>query len=182
MPRTSTAAPRRKILRLARIVSGGQTGVDRAALDAAIALEIPHGGWCPRGRLAEDGPIDARYELSETEQTDYRFRTECNVVDSDGTLLIYHRHLTGGTGLTYELTQRYQRPCFLVDVAKRVSLPLILGWLKEHFIETLNVAGPRESTQRGIYRRSYRLMSELLANVPKRRRRVRESIRGNQRR
>src|SRR5262245_16076563 len=118
MPRSSTPTSRRRILRLAKIVSGGQTGVDRAALDAAIASCIPHGGWCPRGRLAEDGPIPAQYELSETEQTDYRFRTECNVVDSGGTLLIFQRCLSGGTRLTYQLAQRYERPCFLVDIAK----------------------------------------------------------------
>ena len=170
MSRPVAKTPRRRILRLAKIVSGGQTGVDRAALDAAVAARLPHGGWCPRGRLAEDGPIPASYQLSETDQTDYRFRTECNVVDSDGTLLIYRRHLIGGTRLTFEFAQRYERPCFLVDVSKRVSLPLLLGWLKEYGIETLNVAGPRESTQRGIYRRTRRLLSELCTTVPKSRR------------
>lgn len=160
---------RRRILRLAKIVSGGQTGVDRAALDAAIAARVPHGGWCPRGRLAEDGPISACYELSETDQSDYRFRTECNVVDSDGTLILYYRNISGGTRLTCQFAERYERPCLTVDLARRVSLPLIVGWLKEHGIETLNVAGPRESTQRGIYQRSLRLLTQLLVQVPKRR-------------
>lgn len=156
--------PRRRTLRLKKIVSGGQTGVDRAALDAAIAAGMAHGGWCPRGRLAEDGPIPQKYELSETEQTDYRFRTECNVVDSQGTLLLYERRLSGGTLLTCHLAERHERPCCLIDLSKRGNVPLILGWLKEHGIETLNVAGPRESTQPGIYRRSRVVLSQLLAS------------------
>jgi hypothetical protein len=141
-----------------------------AVLDAAIDAGITHGGWCPRGRLAEDGPIPTRYQLSETDEPDYRFRTECNVVDSNGTLILYYRHMSGGTRLTHQFALRYERPCLLVDVAKRVSLPEILGWLKEYRIETLNVAGPRESIQPGIYRRAYQLMAELLRKVPKRRR------------
>lgn len=170
MPPPAAKPPRRRILRLKRIVSGGQTGVDRAALDAAIAAQLEHGGWCPRGRLAEDGPIPARYELSETDQCDYRFRTECNVVDSDGTLILYFGRMSGGTSLTFHFAERYERPCLAVDLSRRVSLPLIVGWLKERGIETLNVAGPRESTQPGIYRRSLALLGQLLALMPKRRR------------
>jgi hypothetical protein len=153
---------RRRTLRLKKVVSGGQTGVDRAALDAAIASGFPHGGWCPLGRLAEDGTIPLKYQLSETEQIDYRFRTECNVVDSHGTLILYERRLMGGTLLTRQLAERHVRPCLSVDLARRVSIPLILGWLKEYGIETLNVAGPRESTQRGIYRRSRAVLIQLL--------------------
>ena len=177
MPPPAAKSPRRRILRLKRIVSGGQTGVDRAALDAAIAAQMPHGGWCPRGRLAEDGPIPARYELFETDQCDYRFRTECNVVDSDGTLILYHGRMSGGTSLTFHFAERYERPCLAVDLSRRVSLPLIVGWLKERAIETLNVAGPRESIQPGIYRRSLTVLSQLLALMPKRHRRRRSKPR-----
>src|SRR5688572_12994856 len=86
-----------------RIVSGGQTGVDRGALDAAIALGIEHGGWCPRGRLAEDGQIPRRYQLTETKTSKYRERTERNVLDSDGTLILFRALLSGGTELTRRL-------------------------------------------------------------------------------
>lgn len=168
-----SAAPRRKVLRLKKIVSGGQTGVDRAALDAAIEAGLPHGGWCPLGRLAEDGPIDKKYKLSETDQADYRFRTECNVVDSSGTLILYARLLGGGTLLTFRLAEKHQRPSFLVDLTRRINLAEIVGWLKERRIEVLNVAGPRESTQPGIYRRSHALLTKLLAEIPKRKARRR---------
>ncbi len=97
-----------------RIVSGGQTGVDRAALDVAIALGIEHGGWCPRGRLAEDGTIPARYLLRETSSSEYAVRTEQNVIDSDGTLVIYYQRLQRGSLLTYRLAKEHGKtsvPC-----------------------------------------------------------------------
>ena len=170
MPPIATSTRRRRILRLAKIVSGGQTGVDRAALDAAIEAGLAHGGWCPLGRLAEDGPIPSQYGLAETDQTDYRFRTECNVVDSDGTLIIYCRPLAGGSLLTARLAEAHQRPCLLVELGRRASVAEILGWLKEWGIETLNVAGPRESTQPGVYRRARKLLTEVVAAVPQSRR------------
>lgn len=170
MPAIAANASRRRTLKLRKVVSGGQTGVDRAALDAAIEAGLPHGGWCPQGRLAEDGPIPPLYELMETDQADYRFRTECNVVDSGGTLILYCRRLSGGTLLTSRFAEMHHRPCLLVDLGRRVAVAEIVGWLKEWGIEVLNVAGPRESTQPGIYRRALRLLAELLALVPQRRR------------
>jgi hypothetical protein len=133
-----------------KIISGGQTGVDRAALDTAIALGIPHGGWCPRGRLAEDGRIPDCYQLRETETTDYAVRTEQNVLDSDATLILYRGNLSGGTKLTAELAERHARPYLLVDLAAPLHVADVLTWLDAHRPAVLNIAGPRESQPPGI--------------------------------
>jgi hypothetical protein len=133
-----------------RIVSGGQTGVDRAALDAAIALGIDHGGWCPAGRRAEDGPIDPRYCLRETAEVDYAVRTELNVRDSEATLVICRGEPSSGTLLTVRLARQYARPLLIVDLEKTVVPHDIRQWLVANGIECLNVAGPRESQSPGI--------------------------------
>lgn len=99
-----------------KIVSGGQTGVDRAALDTALELGLPCGGRCPRGRKAEDGPIPARYPLTETSSAEYAQRTEWNVRDSDGTLVLTRGQPTGGTALTIELAERLGKPYLVVDL------------------------------------------------------------------
>jgi hypothetical protein len=150
------------------IVSGGQTGVDRAALDAAIALGIEHGGWCPRGRRAEDGAIDDRYRLQETESRKYHVRTECNVRDSDGTLILYRGDLSGGTEYTRKCARLHGKPHLAIDLASGGRLREIREWLAEHTIETLNVAGPRESTAPGIYEEAYALLEALFetASIP----------------
>ena len=95
---------------LKKIVSGGQTGVDRTALDVAIQLGLEHGGWCPRGRMAEDGRIPECYQLTECAEPDYRLRTEQNVIDSDGTLILFHEPLTGGTRLTRRFARKHIKP------------------------------------------------------------------------
>jgi hypothetical protein len=95
---------------LSKIVSGGQTGVDRGALDAAIAAGLDHGGWCPTGRKAEDGTIPEKYQLSETSSSSYAGRTALNVRDSGGTLVLSKGLIRGGTRLTIELASRYDRP------------------------------------------------------------------------
>jgi len=133
-----------------RIMSGGQTGVDRAALDVAEELGMPHGGWCPAGRRAEDGPIARHYGLLETESRDYAERTECNVIDSDATLILARGRLTGGSRLTKKLAERHGRPLLVVDLGRETRLADIVDWLREHRVSWLNVAGPRESTQPGI--------------------------------
>ncbi|MFV2069566.1 MAG: putative molybdenum carrier protein [Pirellulales bacterium] len=133
-----------------RIVSGGQTGVDRAALDVARELGMPHGGWCPAGRRAEDGPIARHYRLLETETQDYAERTERNVIDSEGTLILCRGPLTGGTRLTRKLARRHGRPLLVVDLERETPLADVVAWLHEHGVTRLNVAGPRESTQPGI--------------------------------
>jgi len=134
-----------------RIVSGGQTGVDRAALDAAIRHGIPHGGWCPRGRLSEDGTVPARYALRETASWDYAERTEKNVQDSDGTLILNTGPLDGGTLLTREFAKEHDRPWLLVDLDDGMNAEQVRAWLGKHAIGALNVAGPRESKRPGIH-------------------------------
>lgn len=137
-----------------RIVSGGQTGADRAALDWAIACGIPHGGWCPAGRRAEDGVIDARYALTETLTEDYRQRTRLNVEDSDGTLILNLGELEGGTLETRRFAERLNKPCHVVQLDGAVSRGLtfpVLAWLRARRVRVLNIAGPRESKRPGIY-------------------------------
>lgn len=145
-----------------RIVSGGQTGVDRSALDVAIALAIEHGGWCPRGRLAEDGPIAKRYRLQETESADYPVRTERNVIDSTGTLILYRQRIFGGTQLTHRLARQHQRPCLLVDLDHDPDAELVRRWIRDRDIDVLNVAGPRESSSPGIGRKSHSFLEQVL--------------------
>jgi hypothetical protein len=133
-----------------RIISGGQTGVDRAAIDVALALGLPCGGWCPRGRRADDGPIDPRYPLHETPSADYAERTEWNIRDSDGTLVLARGPLQGGTALTVELARRYGRPCLVVDLRTPLRPEEVIAWATTRRVRTLNVAGPRESQAPGI--------------------------------
>jgi len=146
-----------------RIVAGGQTGVDRAGLDAALAAGLPVGGWCPLGRRAEDGKIPARYPLDETPSSDYRERTEWNVRDSDGTLILARgRRLTGGTALTEQLAERYGRPVLAVDLRTENGPDPAIAWLEENAIATLNIAGPRESQQPGIHDLAQAFMDRLI--------------------
>ena len=145
-----------------KIVSGGQTGVDRAALDAAMQLGIPVGGWCPRGRRAEDGRIPDVYPLTETDASGYSDRTERNVRDSDGTLIVSGGPLTGGTALTRSVAMRLGKPVFVVDLRNEPAPDVSDSWLAEHNIRTLNVAGPRESQQPGIYNRVTKFLTHLL--------------------
>ena len=132
------------------IISGGQTGVDRGALDAALKLDIPHGGWCPHGRLAEDGPIPDCYRLRETDSAEYAVRTELNVFDSDATLILCRGRPRGGTELTLRLAQRLGRPYRVVDLDGEVDAAEVRRWLEQQRVEILNVAGPRESQSPGI--------------------------------
>ncbi len=138
------------VIRPVKIISGGQTGVDRGALDAAIALGIPHGGWCPQGRLAEDGRIADRYELSQTDSPEYRVRTEQNVIDSDATLILCRGRPSGGTELTLRLAEQHGRPCLVLDLDQPPQPEEVRRWLQDHRVEVLNIAGPRETQSPGI--------------------------------
>lgn len=147
---------------LRKIISGGQTGVDRGALDVALALGIPAGGWCPRGRRALDGPIPDAYPLRETPFRDYAQRTEWNVRDSDGTLILHRGALSGGTRYTSEVAVRYERPCLEVDLSSP-DPQRVWRWLEESGIGVLNVAGPREESSPGIYAQTKAFLNAVLA-------------------
>ena len=138
------------VLPLSRLLSGGQTGADRAALDFAIERGLPHGGWCPRGRLAEEGVIDARYHLRETPSADYSQRTEWNVRDSDGTVIFsIHPELTGGSRFTREVAERLGKPCLHLSGERGItdSARALRDFVRENQIQVLNVAGPRRSQE-----------------------------------
>ena len=140
--------------------------MDRAALDVAVELGIPCGGWCPKGRLAEDGRIAARYPLAETSSDDYAQRTERNVRDSDGTLIINRgAQLAGGTAQTREVAVRLKKSCLVIDLTDPLPSITILRWLDTRRIRTLNVAGPRESKQPGIYVEALRYLREVLCSL-----------------
>jgi hypothetical protein len=149
-------------VRIRKIVSGGQTGVDRGALDTAIALGIPHGGWCPKGRLAEDGRIPDRYRLTENTSSDYAVRTEQNVLESDGTLILCVGVPVEGTALTCRLARKHDKPCLVVDLAERSEPRATWEWIAAHGIAVLNVAGPRESAHPGIQKKAAAYLSRVL--------------------
>lgn len=152
--RCSAAHPEVRPPRVTRIVSGGQTGADRGGLDAAIALGVPHGGWCPAGRLAEDGRIPNRYPLVEIPDGGYAERTGRNVADSDGTVLFTYGAPRGGSLLTLQLAQDIGRPLLHIDLAADDDVQAAAGqlrdWVRSHGIATLNVAGSRASEAPGI--------------------------------
>jgi CheY-like chemotaxis protein len=136
-----------------KIVSGGQTGADRAALDFAIACEIPHGGWCPAGRKAEDGILDRRYQLKETPSADYDQRTDWNVKDSDGTVIFSTADiLTGGSKRTAQFAKKHNKPVLHLYAAKNRenAADQLLRFLEEHSVGVLNIAGPRASEEPGV--------------------------------
>ncbi len=149
---------------LKKIISGGQTGADRAALDVAIELGIPHGGWIPKGRKTEDGPLPDKYHLKEMPTTNYPKRTEQNIIDSDGTLIISHGTLTGGSKLTMALAGKHNRPWLHIDLdIKRgfVAANEIKSWIQLDGIQVLNVAGSRASKDPDIHDDVERLLKAV---------------------
>lgn len=150
---------------LRKIVSGGQTGIDRGALDAALNAGFPCGGWCPRGRKAEDGAIAPRYPLLEMPGTAYRARTRQNVIDSDGTLILFFGALSGGTLETLRIAEELGKPVLTLDCnAKTVEDATVeaAAFVRLNGIETLNVAGPRESSQPGAADHARRLVRAII--------------------
>ncbi len=150
-----------------KIVSGGQTGVDRAALDVAIEVGLECGGWCPRGRRAEDGPIPAAYPLTPTPCRDHAQRTRWNVRDSDATLLLLLGPAAGGTALALAEAKRRGKPLLAIDLAapggSAATAAEFHAWVGRLQIRTLNVAGPRESEQPGIHALAAGLLRRLMA-------------------
>ncbi|MFZ4439883.1 MAG: putative molybdenum carrier protein [Syntrophales bacterium] len=137
-----------------KIISGGQTGADRAALDFAIKHKIPYGGWVPKGRKAEDGLLPEKYHLQEMPTGSYIKRTEQNVLDSDGTLIISHGLLTGGSARTRELAKQRRKPWLHINLEATpcpASARMIQEWVEQHNIKTMNVAGARASKDPMIY-------------------------------
>ena len=140
-----------------RIISGGQTGADRGGLDAALVLGIAHGGWVPRGRRAEDGPVPLQYEVREMASPEYDDRTRRNVVEADGTVIFTVGPPTGGSKLTYEHAMTTAKPVLSIELGPRCVVPpgaveRFRRWLEGHQIRTLNVAGSRESGTPGMQR------------------------------
>jgi Circularly permutated YpsA SLOG family len=156
---------------LSKIVSGGQTGADRAALDWAIMRGVAHGGWCPKGRKAEDGVIDSRYSLTETPSEVYSQRTEWNVRDSDGTAVFsVRRELRGGSLLTVELAGRYNKPVIHLCAQDEGTnhAQELRAFIEEFGISVLNIAGPRESDEPDVYRFVSRVLDQAGADAPRR--------------
>lgn len=151
--------PKPKVLK--SVISGGQTGVDRAALDAAMEAGIPIGGWCPKGRLAEDGRIPDVYPLKECKSPGYPVRTKANVSDSDGTLILVRGDKHGrGTQLTLRCVQEARKPFLLIDLSGTPNASDVIAWISENGIATLNVAGPRESGAEGIHTQAQSFLAQ----------------------
>jgi hypothetical protein len=151
---------------ITKIISGGQTGADRAALDAAIEMGIQHGGWITKGRQTEDGKLPQKYCLKEINSIDYYQRTELNVADSDGTVIISHGGLKGGSARTLILAEQHNKPCLHIDLDELgvyKAVEKINSWIKDREIEILNVAGPRTSEDAGIYEAVRNVIKSVLS-------------------
>jgi len=145
-----------------KIISGGQTGVDRAALDAGLASGVAVGGWCPAGRRAEDGLIPACYPLQELDSSDYAARTEQNVVAADATLVLNLGELADGTALTVQLARKHRRPFLVVQLDENTDPVAVAAWVREQGGNVLNIAGPRESKCPGIHESALAFVRRLL--------------------
>jgi len=153
---------------LEKIISGGQTGVDRAALDAAIKCDLSYGGYCPKGRIAEDGQISDKYNLIEMKTKSYVIRTKKNVEESDGTLIFVFANLLGpGTKLTKITAIAKNKPLLIIDFSKEIAenLALVVEWIQSNNIRIMNIAGSRESKIPGIYLKTFDFLSLFLREL-----------------
>lgn len=152
-------------MKIEKIISGGQTGADQAALDFAIENSIPHGGWIPKGRLTESGPLASKYNLQEMPSASYARRTEKNIREASGTLIVTHGRLTGGSALTWKLAKQHGKPCLHLDLegySPAVAARILKSWLQESRVRTLNVAGPRASKDCLIYKKVKGVLAAML--------------------
>lgn len=151
-----------------KIISGGQTGADRAGLDAAIELGIDYGGSLPSGRRTEDGYLSRSYtRMNEVKSRHYHVRTEKNVMDSDATIIFTYRRMGSGSALTVKKAEEHYKSCLHVNLDKQTddeAVRIITEWLDSVRPHTLNIAGSRESTAQGIYQRVFNIVKEVLGN------------------
>ncbi len=143
------------------IISGGQTGVDRGALDWAISIGLNHGGACPLGRRSEDGKIPSRYQLTATDSRNYLVRTACNIKSADATLLLHRGEISGGTKSTIQVAKKYKKPLLIVHIDEPTAASQIAHWLDSHSFTILNIAGPRESKSPGIQTATCKLLHQI---------------------
>lgn len=151
-----------------KIISGGQTGADRAALDGAIEFGIPHGGWVPRGRMTEAGKLPERYVMQETTSISYAERTEMNVADSDATLLLSHGKVTGGSALTLDMARKHRKPCLHMDLEsldEGKASEVVISWVEARRIKVLNVAGPRAGEDPRIYQATRKILALVIQGL-----------------
>ena len=148
------------------VISGGQTGVDRAALDAALAAGTPCGGFCPKGRKAEDGVILAKYPLTESLSAQYQMRTLENILTTDGTLVFFHKKPRGGTKSTVLMAKLHKKPCLLLDLAdlsETAAARQIRAFCRKNRLKRINVAGPRKSQNPAIGDQVRAVLGKILA-------------------
>lgn len=161
-----------------KIVSGGQTGVDRAALDAAMELGFGVGGWCPRDRRSEDGAVPTKYPLRETAARSYAVRTEWNVRDSDGTLILVLNEISSGTRLTVDAAKSHGKPLKIehlaaprtsglltVDESPSEKVESVVEWIQREEIHVLNIAGPRGSSSADMYPKAKEFVMAVLQRL-----------------
>jgi hypothetical protein len=145
------------------LIAGGQTGVDRAVFDFALSRGITCGGWCPKGRLAEDGTIPERYPVKEWHSPLYEDRTKQNILDSDGVLIVFGSAMDRGTRLTLQLAEMMGKRHYIHSLKQEREIRPIHNWMSDNQIRRLNIAGPRESNDNGIYLETLTFMNRLFS-------------------
>ncbi len=152
---------------LKKIISGGQTGADIASIDAAIETDYSYGGWLPRGRKTENGPLAFKYKMQEMTRGGYPKRTEQNIQDSDGTVIFTHKKLTGGSRLTANIAESWGKPWLHINLSQIELMEVVAileDWIVKNKIEVLNVAGSRASKDPKIYGKVHQTIKIIINN------------------